>query len=317
MSKYFAVAYYKIIEVSDPEKEMKTHKKYLKTIDAKGRIYLSSEGINGQISVSEEAFCAFKDWMNESPVFKNCDFKLHEISEHIFDRMTVKVKKQLVAVDRPIDFSKKAEHISPEEWRKALDERDENLLLIDVRNEYEGKIGHFKGSLIPPLETFREFPEYAKKLKEDYDPKKTKVLMCCTGGIRCEFFSPLMKEAGFENVYQLDGGIIGYGLKEGNKHWEGKLFVFDDRLVTPISKENTDTISSCEHCSDKTDHYINCANMDCNKLFLVCDSCLDKTEGLCSESCKEGRVRPYKHECYPKPFRRQSHEEKISLKSSS
>ena len=317
MSRYFAVAYYKIVEVPEPEKEMKRHKKFLASLDAKGRIYLSHEGINGQVSLSEESFSVYRDWMNESPIFKDCDFKLHKIPEHIFDRMTVKVKKQLVAVDRLIDFSKRAEHISPAEWKKTLDEDDENLLVIDVRNEYEGKVGHFKNSLIPPLETFREFPQYAKNLTNEYDPKKTKVLMCCTGGIRCEFFSPLMKEAGFENVYQLDGGIIGYGLKEGNKHWKGKLFVFDDRLVTPICEENKETISTCAHCSEKTDHYINCANMDCNKLFLSCDSCTEGKKGLCSEECKGGRVRPFKHKAYPKPFRRQTHEEKIALKSSS
>lgn len=317
MTQYFAVAYYKIQEVQDPEMEMKKHKKFLNTLDVKGRIYISTEGINGQISASKDAFLAFKAWMDDHAVFNDCDFKLHDISEHIFDRMTVKVKKQLVAVDRPIDFSKRAKHISPEEWRKILDKQEDNLLVIDVRNAYEGKIGRFKGSLVPPLETFRQFPEYVQSLKKEYDPKKTKVLMCCTGGIRCEFFSPMMKEAGFEDISQLDGGIIAYGLKEGNKHWEGKLFVFDDRLVTPICEENTDVISKCDHCSENTDHYINCANMDCNNLFLVCDKCLEKMQGLCSEECKKGRIRPFKHEAYPKPFRRQTFEEKQALKACS
>lgn len=317
MSRYFAIAYYKIVEVQDSEMEMKKHKKFLNSLNIRGRIYISTEGINGQISASKEAFTVYKAWMDKHDTFVNCDFKLHDIDGHIFDRMTVKAKKQLVAVNRPIDFSKRAKHISPEEWRKTLDEGGENLLVIDVRNEYEGKVGRFKNSLIPPLGTFRQFPEYVQSLKKTYNPKTTKVLMCCTGGIRCEFFSPLMKEAGFDDVSQLEGGIIAYGLKEGNKHWEGKLFVFDDRLVAPICKENTDVISCCDHCSEKTDRYINCANMDCNKLFLVCEKCLQENEGLCSDQCKKGRLRPFMHESYPKPFRRQSFEEKQSLKSCS
>ena len=110
-------------------------------------------------------------------------------------------------------------------------------LILDVRNDYEWKIGRFEGSELPPLETFREFPAYAKKLKEERDPKTTSVMMYCTGGIRCEFFSALMKKEGFEKVVQLDGGVIHYGLKEGSDHWEGKLFVFDDRLAVPMGEK--------------------------------------------------------------------------------
>lgn len=316
MSDYYALAYYKIQKVDSPVFEVKNHKKFFNDLDIKGRIYISEEGINGQVSVSKKDFLDFERWMEEHPFFCGCSIKKQSIEDHIFDRMTIKYRKELVAVGIPIDFSKRGEHISPDKWRETLDSEDENLLVIDVRNDYEGKVGHFEKAHIPPLKTFKEFPQYVEKLKEQYDPKKTKVLMYCTGGIRCEFFSPLMKEAGYENVFQLDGGVIGYGLKEGDKHWKGKLFVFDDRLVTSISSEKGEIISECDLCSEKTDRYVNCANMDCNKLFIVCDSCIEKEKGLCSKECGKGRIRPFKHEHYPKPFRRQNAEEKEVLKNS-
>ena len=311
---HYALAYYCIAKVEDPKKEVIDHKKYFKDRDIKGRIYISKEGINGQVSATIEEAKEYETWMREHPVFHDVKIKLHELEEHIFDRLTVKEKKQLVAVDIPIDFSSVAEHITPERWREMLENKDENTLVIDVRNDYEGVIGHFEGAVIPPCKTFREFPDYIKELKKSYDPTKTKVMMYCTGGIRCEFFSPFMKQNGFENLYQLDGGVIGYGLKEGQKHWKGKLFVFDDRLAIPISNEEAAPISKCMLCDTDNDRYINCANMDCNKLFICCDSCIDTHNGCCSKECLEqGRVRDYNHEEYPKPFRRMAHDKKKEL----
>jgi len=164
-----------------------------------------------------------------------------------------------------------------------------------------------EGAELPTLEQFREFPAYAKKLKEKCDPQKTKVMMYCTGGIRCEVYSALLKEEGFNEVYQLQGGIIKYGLQAGSKHWKGKLFVFDDRLAVPISEEPAEIISCCIHCEKKTDLYFNCANMDCNELYLSCLACAEKTKGCCCTACEEApRIRPLQLTERPKPFRRLS-----------
>ena len=131
-------------------------------------------------------------------------------------------------------------------------------------------------------------------------------MMYCTGGIRCESYSALLKKEGFEQVYQLDGGVINYGLEEGNKHWKGRLFVFDDRLSVPISEEGQETlISHCHQCDTPTDVYYNCANMDCNALFLSCPTCAEKLAGCCSAECVEApRVRPFEKKERPKPFRK-------------
>ncbi|MFS8564104.1 MAG: hypothetical protein LVR00_07255 [Rhabdochlamydiaceae bacterium] len=175
-----------------------------------------------------------------------------------------------------------------------------------MRNDYEWQIGHFVGSELPVLEQFRHFPAYAKELKQKYDLKNTKIMMCCTGGIRCELYSALLKQEGFENVYQLHGGIIKYGLEEGTKAWLGRLFVFDDRLSIPISEEeSSDIISECRYCGVKSDLYYNCANMDCNELFIACLPCAEKLQGCCCEECKGApRVRAFQKEERPKPYRR-------------
>jgi UPF0176 protein len=310
---YFVLAYYYIGPIEDPAREVDGHKDFFASRDFKGRIYISKEGINGQSSGRMDHAEEYIAWMRLDPRFKDIEFKIHTSDKHVFPKMTVKVRKQLVAIDCDVDFSQRGESISPEEWKDKLEHRDENTILLDVRNDYEWEVGHFEGAELPKLETFREFPKYAQELKEKCDPKTTPVMMYCTGGIRCEFYSAVLKKEGFEKVYQLDGGVIEYGLQKGSEHWKGKLFVFDDRLVVPIGKDGTDPISSCSLCQTSCDIYYNCANMDCNKLFLCCPSCLKNHQGCCSSDCLEhGRVRPYKEDAVP--FRKWDHAEKAAMK---
>lgn len=306
--EYWVLAYYYFTLIEDPAVEVFRHKEFFSNRDVKGRIYISQEGINGQMSASIPAAEEYMEWLRKDPRFQNVEFKIHKWHEHCFPRATVKMRPQLVALDRKVDMDQTGIHLSPEEWKKMLDHRDENTILIDVRNDYEWDIGHFEGAQLPPLEQFREFPTYAQALKKERDPKKTKVMMYCTGGIRCELYSALMKEEGFEEVYQLQGGVIKYGLEAGSKHWRGKLFVFDDRLSVPISNQQpAELISCCKYCQTPTDLYFNCANMDCNELFLSCPSCAEQAKGCCSTACLEApRVRAFVKQDRPKPFRRLS-----------
>lgn len=308
--EYKVLAYYSVEPLNDPMREIALHKEFFESRDFRGRIYISEQGINGQSSGRADHADEYMAWMKER--FQKMPFKVHAANEHAFPKMTVKYRKQLVAVDCPVDFSKVGEHVSPERWKKMLEEEDSDTIVLDVRNDYEWKIGRFAGAELPKLETFRQFPEYAKKLKEEKDPQKTRVMMYCTGGIRCEYFSALMKEEGFENVYQLDGGVINYGLKEGGEKWEGKLFVFDDRLAVPMGEG--EPISECAHCGKPNDVYYNCANMDCNELFLCCPDCLKAHKGCCCSECESAaRIRPYQEN--GKPFRRWDHQEKMAWKN--
>lgn len=302
MSKYLILAFYHFTSVDDPQEEVRKHHAFFQDRDVKGRIYISKQGINGQMSAATADAEEYMQWLVSDPRFAKVDFKYDPYHEHVFPKTTVKVREQLAALDTDVDVSEGGVHVAPEAWGEMLQKRDENTLLLDVRNAYEWEIGHFDGADLPTLEQFREFPDFAKKLKEEKDPEQTKVMMYCTGGIRCEMYSALLKKEGFKNVFQLQGGVINYGHKEGTKHWKGKLFVFDDRLAVPISPDNTEIISSCTYCDTLSDVYYNCANMDCNELFFCCLDCLRAHKGCCCDACLEGRVRPYKESA--KPFRR-------------
>lgn len=298
---YSVLAYYILTEIEDPLAEVARHKEFFANRDFRGRIYISEQGINGQSSGFAAHAREYQEWLLSDPRFSGVRFKTHPAKEHAFPKMTVKYRKQLVAIDCEVDFSRRGEHIPPKEWKKMLEKRAPETLLLDVRNDYEWEAGHFEGAELPKLEQFREFPSYAKELKEKCDPATTPVMMYCTGGIRCEYYSAVLKKEGFEKVYQLDGGVIQYGLEEGSEHWRGKLFVFDDRLVVPLSEDGS-TISHCTYCEMPNDVYYNCANMDCNALFFSCLDCLREHLGCCCDACQTGRIRPFKEDA--KPFRK-------------
>lgn len=299
---YLILSYYFLTPIEAPEAEVATHKAFFARRDVMARIYISKQGINGTLSAAVDDAYAYMQWLKARPEFAGIIFKAHEWHCHVFGRLAVKVKKELVAYGEEISIEDQGEHVSPHKWKEML-ESDDDKVILDIRNDYEWEIGHFEGAEKPQCLTFRDFKAYAKKLKERINAKNTKVMMYCTGGIRCEFFSSLLKNDGFENVYQLDGGIINYGVQEDSKHWKGKLYVFDDRLQIPIGDDETEVIGKCRHCECPIEVYYNCANMDCNELFLCCPSCLEKFSGCCQESCqKADRVRPFK--LVHTPFRR-------------
>lgn len=298
--EYWIIAAYHLTPIADPAAVVEDHKKFFSCRDVACRIYVSREGLNIQMSARADHGAEYQEWLKG--LFGEVVFKVHQGKEHVFPRVTVKVRKQLVALDWAVDLANRGEAVSSAEWREMLEEQDADTVVIDTRNEYEWQVGHFEGAELPKCGSFREFPEYTRELKEVRDPKKTRVLMYCTGGIRCEYYSALMKEEGFEEVYHLKGGVIQYGLEEGDKGWKGKLFVFDDRLVVPLAGEAA-PIAECTLCLVPCDRYVNCANVDCNELFVVCGSCFEKEQGCCSAECRGApRVRAPSE----KPFRRLS-----------
>ena len=284
--EYWVLAFYYLDPIQEPLLEIERHKEFFKNKDLTSRIYISEQGINGQMSGRVDHAQEYMDWIHSDPRFAKIQFKIHISHEQAFPKATIKYRRQLVAIDQEVDLKVQGEHVTPETWDEMLKSRDENTVVLDVRNNYEWEVGHFEGAELPPLETFRQFPQYAKQLKEARDPQKTKVMMYCTGGIRCEYYSSVMKNEGFENVYQLDGGVIQYGLDQGQSNWRGKLFVFDDRLVVPISDEEAPSIGVCKYCKTSTDIYYNCANMDCNDLFVCCATCAKEHRGCCCEKCQ-------------------------------
>lgn len=301
---YLVYAFYHFTEIAEPKNFASMWQKALTKLDVKGRIYIHLDGVNATCSLSRITKEKFESWLKEQPGFKDVVLKIHSWDCHTFARLNVRARPYLVAVDKKCDLSKRAEHVSPKKWKELLQRKD--VLHLDVRNQFEYELGHFEGAEPPNCTTFREYSEKIQELAKKYDPKKTPVMMSCTGGIRCEIYSPLLKEAGFETIYQLDGGVINYGLQEGSAHWKGKLFVFDDRMSIDISEEKSEPIATCYHCKTALcEDVYNCANMDCNYLFFSCPSCLMKDKGCCSSTCSESpRTRPLADQQAHRPFRR-------------
>jgi UPF0176 protein len=282
---YVVLAYYYFCSIEDPAALVEKHKAFFKKRDFKGRIYISKEGINGQASAPMAIAKEYMEWICQDPRFEKMTFKLNEGREHVFEKMTVKVKKRLVAFTKPIDLEKRGHHLSPQEWNKVLNS-DQDYILIDVRNDYEYKIGHFVKAYNPNCNTTHQFAEFLKELKSKTDLNK-KILMYCTGGIRCEYFSSHMVQEGFKDVNQLDGGVINYGNVVGGDGWLGKLFVFDDRMAVDISKIKSSPLAQCLYCKKPEDCYYNCANMDCNALFIACTQCYIEHKGCCASTCQD------------------------------
>jgi UPF0176 protein len=299
---YEVILYYNFNSIEEPERFCKEHKKFCKELGLKGRIYISSEGINGTAGGSKEQVEAYKEHVWSLPGFEDTEFK-QDTSEYIpFAKLICKVREEIVSLHmEDVDPEYGGNHLKPKDWRKVM-ESGEDYVMIDVRNNYESKIGHFEGALTPDLKYFYDFPEW---LEEANIPKDKKVLMYCTGGIRCEKFSVLMKEQGWEDVNQLHGGILNYAKEEGGEHFKGKCFVFDDRLVVPVNPKDLAPIAQCEITGKPADTYINCANMECNKLFVCSEEGAEKMEGCCSEECRQSEYkRPFDSENAFKPFRK-------------
>jgi UPF0176 protein len=274
------ILYYKFAPVKDPGMTMRWQKELCERLNLKGRIIVSEHGINGTLGGDLGDLRTYKKEMNKSVVFKDIEYKWSNGTRDDFPRLSIKVRKELVTLDAPEDFDPfdKGTPLRPEAWHKFIEEHPE-VPILDGRNEYESNIGRFKGAITPKIHAFKEIKEELDKL-----PKDKPVLAYCTGDIRCEYLSAYMKHEGFKEVYHLDGGIVKYGEKYGDKgHWEGKCFVFDDRMHLSFSDESQD-IGECVHCHEKTSNYENCANMACNNLVLICKDC-KKDTSVCSMTC--------------------------------
>lgn len=252
-----------------------------------GRIYLAHEGINAQISVPQTNLEAFRAYLQAMPEFKDVPFKFAVVEGESFKKLAIRVRKQIVAdglTPQDYDLSRVGNHLSPEEFNEALQQPD--TVVVDMRNQYESRIGHFRGALLPDADTFREeLPMVRDMLK---GKEKKKILLYCTGGIRCEKASAYLKHHGFEDVNQLYGGVIQYAhaVKERglSNNFLGKNFVFDERLSERISP---DIVATCDLCGHPSDNQINCANKMCHVLFIQCEDCAQKTPGCCSQTCYE------------------------------
>jgi len=252
-----------------------------------GRIYLAAEGINAQISVPEFNWNYFLELINSYEQFNNVDLKIAvEDDGKSFYKLIVRVRNKIVAdgLDHiSFDTNNVGKHLSAKEFNEAMQNPD--TIVVDMRNHYESEVGHFEGAVMPDADTFKQaLPMVVNQLHEQKDKK---ILLYCTGGIRCEKASAFFRHEGFSDVNQLNGGIIHYARQvkaEGlESKFLGKNFVFDERMGERITGE---VISSCHQCGKPNDQHVNCANDDCHLLFIQCDECSAKMKGCCTPECR-------------------------------
>lgn len=280
------LSFYRYVIIEDPQAYRDELYIRWESINVLGRIYLANEGINAQMSVPEENWEAFVAQIE-------ADEKLRGIRLNVavdddgksFYKLAVKTRTKIVADgldDSAFDVTNVGNHLDAKEFNAAI--ADPNTILVDMRNHYESEVGRFEGAICPDVDTFRE--ELPLVLDMLQDKKDKKLVLYCTGGIRCEKASAYFKHHGFEDVNQLQGGIIHYAQQVKNEGLEskfkGKNFVFDERIGEKIGDE---IISECHQCNAKCDTHVNCANDDCHLLFIQCTACAEKYNGCCSPEC--------------------------------
>ena len=282
--------YYKFTPITDPETLRLWQRALCEKLNLKGRILISPHGINGTVGGDLDDLKQYVKETKQFTGFKNMVFKWSEGTRDHFPKLQVRVRPELVAFGAADELRVDEDgvvgggkHLKPKQVNELVEQYGDEVVFFDGRNEYEAAVGRFKNAVVPETHTSKDFMAELESGKYDAIKDK-KVVTYCTGGIRCEVLSALMKNRGFEDVYQIDGGIVKYGEQFGDDGlWEGSLYVFDDRMGMEFS-DHAKTIGTCIHCTGPTSNYENCANLACNGLVLICEDC-KTVKDTCSEVC--------------------------------
>ncbi|MCZ0717268.1 rhodanese-related sulfurtransferase [Aerococcus kribbianus] len=289
MSKdYEVLLYYKYVDIDDPEQFTKDELMFCKSIGLRGRILISDEGINGTVSGPKEVTKKYMDHMHAMDKFSDLWFKINEADDYAHKKMFVRYRPEIVSLklDEDLDPNQiTGNHLDPKDFRTAM--QDEDTVLIDTRNDYEYELGHFQGAINPDIRAFRELPQWLQDNKDKFMDKK--VLVYCTGGVRCEKLSGyLVREGIGKEIGQLNGGIENYGQDEETRGdlWEGKMYVFDERISVPINRVSPSVIGEDYFDGTPCERYVNCGNPECNRQMLASEENQEKYLGGCSHECR-------------------------------
>jgi UPF0176 protein len=274
--------YYIFRPLGDPQAISLWQRKLCESLNLRGRILISEHGINGTVGGEIEHLLSYIKQNKEYPPFKEIEYKWSEGNRDDFPRLKVKARSEVVGFGIPNELKVDSQgvvgggqHLSPMELHDLVEARGDQVVFFDGRNAFESRIGRFRGAIVPETNTTHDFIAEIESGKHDHLKSKA-VVTYCTGGIRCEILSSAMKSRGFEEVYQLDGGIVKYGEAFGNKElWEGSLYVFDRRMAVDF-EPNVAAIGQCAHCDGFTKTFYNCSSDWCRELTLVCDSCVER-----------------------------------------
>ncbi len=288
---YQILLYYRYTTIPDPAEYTDRHRELCERLDLRGRIIIGAEGLNGTVSGTVDSTEAYMAVLRDDPLLTGIEFKIDPSEGHVFPKLSVKHRTEIVRLGLPEvdDIDPNAlsgVRLSPREFLEAMERED--VVIIDGRNGYEADLGHFKGAICPPIDNFREFPEWLEANGERFRDRP--ILTYCTGGIRCEKLSGYMVKQGFGPVYQLDGGIVKYGkdAEVQGRNFDGLCYVFDERVGVEVNHTEThQIISHCRHCGNPEPRYGNCRLPECNRQIFVCPSCRESFGLYCSETCRD------------------------------
>ena len=280
------VLYYKYIDIEHPKRIMKWQQKICQELQLRGRILIAHEGINGTVGGTQKNIERYIEIMRKNPLFADVDFKESPGDADCFPRLQVTVKDEVVRLGldpQHLVASAGGELLDPQQAHELMNQKPDDLVILDARNTIEWKIGRFTHAITPDIDHFRELPNYIDNNLEQFKDKQ--VLMYCTGGIRCERASAYLQSKGIaKQVFQLKGGIHRYVEQYPDGFFRGKNYVFDSRIAVKVTD---DVLSSCQICNASCDEYTNCLNALCNKHFICCSTCLKQYNNTCSTQCQK------------------------------
>jgi UPF0176 protein len=296
------ILFYKYVYIKDPEAVKAWQMELCTRLDLKGRCIIASEGINATFEGTKENIAKYIYELENDERFKGIHFKLSSGTRDAFPKLSIKVRKEIVSLNLgtcDIDPNETTgTHLKPEELHEWLNTGRE-FYIVDMRNAYEHKVGYFENSILPPIENFRDLPKVVEQIAH---LKNKTVLTVCTGGVRCEKASGFLITQGFTDVYQLDGGIVSYMERYPNENFQGKLYVFDNRVtmgpprLAGASQGEAGfysddvghiVVGKCEACLESSENYVNCANLVCHRHFIYCKNCLRENDqkAFCPGGC--------------------------------
>ena len=286
--QYEIILFYKYVHLDDPEAVAARERAICTELGMKGRTIVASEGINVTLEGTKENVEKYLTHYFSDPRFANTHIKRSVGTGEAFPKLSIKVRNEIVSLHLGVCDIDPNEttgiHLKPEELHEWIHSGRE-FYIVDMRNAYEHKVGHFEGSILPPMDNFRDLPKLVKSLEH---LKNKTVLTVCTGGVRCEKASGFLITQGFTDVYQLDGGIVSYMEKYPNEDFKGKLYVFDQRVAMGFYTDDPkhQIVGRCEGCDTACETFVNCVNDNCHRHFIFCDACVTaKGKPQCPVEC--------------------------------
>ncbi len=294
--EFEVILYYKYAAIPNPEAFMKAQRRFCEALGLKGRILIAKEGINGTLEGEKANVEKYCDEIRKMAGFEDVHFKRSLGTGKAFPKLIVKVRDEIVTSGfgtlEDTENRITGQYLKPEEL-KAWIKSGKEFYIVDMRNDYEQKSGYFAGSILSGINNFKDLPEFLPKIEH---LKEKQVLTVCTGGVRCEKASGLLLQNGFQNVYQLEGGMHSYMEKYPNEDFKGKLYVFDNRILVGFNTEDPkhEVIGTCDTCGEKSENYVNCAYNGCHRHYIVCERCNNRWGGCCNLKCRIRSIFPLK-----------------------